>query len=86
MHAKLLQSFLIVQSYGMYPTRLLCQQILQARILEWVAMPSSRGFFPTQGSNQSLLCLLHWETGSLPLAPAEKVIMLYNLNLYSAVC
>ena len=24
--------------------------ILQARILEWVAMPSSRGIFPTQGS------------------------------------
>ena len=28
--------------------------ILQARILEWVAMPSSRGIFPTQGSNTSL--------------------------------
>ena len=28
---------------------------LQARILEWVAMSSSRGIFPTQGSN---LCLL----------------------------
>ena len=25
--------------------------ILQARILEWVAIPSSRGIFPTQGSN-----------------------------------
>ena len=30
--------------------------ILQARILEWVAMPSSRGIFPTQGSNP---CLRH---------------------------
>jgi len=38
--------------------------ILQARILEWVAMPFSRGslgeegsmpFFPTQGSNPGLL-------------------------------
>ena len=29
--------------------------VLQARILEWVAMPSSRGIFPTQGSNPSLL-------------------------------
>ena len=28
--------------------------ILQARILEWVAMPSSRGIFQTQGSNPSL--------------------------------
>ena len=29
--------------------------ILQARILEWVAMPSSRGIFPTQGLNLGLL-------------------------------
>ena len=27
---------------------------LQARILEWVAIPFSRGIFPTQGSSQSL--------------------------------
>ena len=33
---------------------------LQARILEWVALPSSRGIFPTEGSNLSLLHLLHW--------------------------
>ena len=30
-------------------------RILQARILEWVAFPSSRGIFPTQGSNPGLL-------------------------------
>ena len=28
--------------------------ILQARILEWIAMLSSRGIFPTQGSNPGL--------------------------------
>ena len=28
--------------------------ILQARILEWVAFPFSRGIFPTQGSNSGL--------------------------------
>ena len=33
--------------------------ILQARILEWVAMPSSRGFFPIQELNPHLLCLVH---------------------------
>ena len=38
--------------------------ILQARVLEWVAMPSSRGSW-----NLHLLCLLHWQMGSLPLAP-----------------
>ena len=45
--------------------------ILQARILEWIAMPSSRGIFPTQGSNPQLLHLLHWEAGSLPLTHLE---------------
>ena len=33
----------------------LSMRILQARILEWVAMPFSRGIFPTQGSNPGLL-------------------------------
>jgi len=41
-------------------------QILQARILEWVAMPSLQGIFPTQELNpglphcrQILYCLSH---------------------------
>ena len=29
--------------------------ILQARVLEWIAIPFSRGIFPTQGLNSSLL-------------------------------
>ena len=37
----------------------------QARTLQWVAVPSSRGIFPTQGLN---LHLLHWQVGSLPLS------------------
>ena len=33
-----------LQPHGLYSARLLCPwEILQARILEWVAMPSSRG-------------------------------------------
>ena len=43
--------------------------ILQTRILERVAVPSSQGIFPTQRSNPSLLGLLHWQAGSLPLVP-----------------
>ena len=42
--------------------------ILQARILEWVAF-LLQGIFPIQGSNLRPLCLLHWQTRSLPLAP-----------------
>ena len=46
--------------------------ILEARMLEWVAMSSSRGIFLTQGLNLCLLCLLHWQAGSWPLAPPEE--------------
>ena len=31
-----------------------------------------QGIFPTQGSNLCLLSLLHWQVGSLPLAPPGK--------------
>ena len=31
-----------------------------------------QGIFPTQGSNWRLLYLLHWQVGSLPLAPPGK--------------
>ena len=30
-----------------------------------------QGIFPTQGSNPHLLCLFHWQVGSLPLVPCE---------------
>ena len=30
------------------------------------------GDLPTQGLNSYLLCLLHWQAGSLPLVPPEK--------------
>ena len=31
-----------------------------------------QGIFPTQGLNLRLLCLLHWQAGSLPLVPHGK--------------
>ena len=31
-----------------------------------------QGIFPTQGSNPPLSRLLHWQTGSLPVAPPGK--------------
>ena len=37
--------------------------ILQARILEWVSVPSSSWIFPTQRSNPHPLNLLHWQMG-----------------------
>ena len=41
--------------------------IIQARILEWVAIFLLQGIFPTQRSNLHLLWLLHWQADSLPL-------------------
>ena len=57
-HAKLLQLCLNLCSHmDCSPPGTSVHGIFQARILEWVAMPSSKGFFPTQGSN---LCFLHY--------------------------
>ena len=42
-------------------TRMGCHALLQ-------------GIFPTQGLNLHLLCLLHWQADSLPLAPSGKHI------------
>ena len=36
----------------------------------WTCPP--QGIFPTQGSNPHLLCFLHWQAGSLSLAPPGK--------------
>ena len=40
--------------------------VLQARILEWVAMPSPRRSSRPRDWTLRLLCLLHWQADSLP--------------------
>ena len=52
--------------------------ILQAKILEWVAVPSSRGSF-WQRNRTHLLCLSALQTGSLSTEPPGKPIDLYIL-------
>ena len=46
--------------------------ILQARLLEWVAVPSSRGSYWPRDQTPCLLCLLHEQVGSSPLVPPQK--------------
>ena len=47
--------------------------ILQVRTLEWVAMPSSRGFSqPRDWTCVSYVYCIDWQAGSLPLAPPGK--------------
>ena len=53
--------------------------ILQAKMLEWVAMPSSRGSSQPRESNLHLLYLLNWQANSLPLMSSAKVTMDENI-------
>ena len=56
-------------------------RILQARILEWIATPLERTFL-NQRSNPSLLCLPHWQAGSLALvSPGEPWEEVTDLEL-----
>ena len=47
-------------------------EILQARILEWAALPSCMGSSLPRDQTRVSLRLLHWQAGSLPLAPPGK--------------
>ena len=42
------------------------------------------GIFLTQGSNLGILCLLHWQVGSLPLAPLGKEAMMVDMAHFKA--
>ena len=44
-----------------------------------------QGIFLTWGSNLHLLCLLHWQAGSLPLAPAGSPIEHLSSVQFSSV-
>ena len=46
--------------------------ILQARILEWGARPSSRGSSQPRDQTHISYTYLHWQEGPLPLAPPGK--------------
>ena len=79
MHAQPLQLYLtLCYHMDLSLARLLCP---------WDSPGSNTGvgyhallqrIFPTQGSSLCLLCLLHWEAGSLPLAPPGKPVYQYK--------
>ena len=54
------------------PTRLLCSWDFPGKNTGVGCHALLQGIFPTQGSNLHLLCLLHWQEGSLALAPPRK--------------
>ena len=57
--------------------------IIQARILEWVAVPSSGG--SSWHRDQTFFCLPFWEAQSLPLAPPGKPSALFWDSLVHAL-
>ena len=68
---------------------LLSMGLPQARILEWVAMTSSRGIFPTPESNPDLWCPLHCRQVLYPLSHLGSPIFHYWLlkdTEYSFLC
>ena len=66
-----------LQPHGLQPTRLLCPWDFLF-LLSWqeeVVRPFSRGSSRRRDRTR-LLCLLYWQTGSLPLAPPGKPVEL----------
>ena len=58
--------------YGLWPTRLLCPWDSPGTNTGVDSLFLLQEIFLTQGSNLHLLGLLHWQAGSLPLAPPGK--------------
>ena len=70
--AKLLQLCLTLQPSGLQPARLLRLWDSPGKNIEVGCHALLQGIFLTQGLSPSLLCLLHLQAGSLPLAPPGK--------------
>ena len=54
--------------YGLVPASLLCPWDSPGKNTGVGSHFLLQGIFPTQGSNPSILCLLHWQVDSFPLA------------------
>ena len=63
----------------MEPTRLLCPWNFPGKNTGVGCHFLHQGIFRTQGSNQHLLCLLHWQVGFLPLSTWEAPLAMGDL-------
>ena len=85
-HGKSLQSRLtLCNPVDCSPPGSSVRGILQARMLEWVAMPSSRGS-SSPGDQTHVWYLLHWQVGSLPLVPPGKPSLHRTYSYLSPWC
>ena len=60
------QVSLILQPHGLKPNRVLCPCITPGKNTRVGCLFLLQGIFLTQRSNSCILCLLHWQTDSLP--------------------
>ena len=72
MHAKLLQLFPTLCTLWTVAANLLCPWDSPGKNTRVGCHFLLQKIFPTQGLNPHLFCLLHWQGGSLPLAPPAK--------------
>ena len=80
-YAQLLSCVQVFAIHGLQPTRLLCPHNFPCKTTKAGCHFLLHGIFPTQGSNLHLLCLLHWQADSLPLALPGKPYMYLHTNL-----
>ena len=73
MYAKLFQSD-SWRPHGPQPDQLFCSWDSPGKNTEVGCHILLQGIFPNQELNPSLLCLLHWQTDSLPPAPPGKPV------------
>ena len=74
MHAKSLQSCLtLCNPMDHSPLGSSVPGILQARLLEWTAMPTFRGSAQPRDPTRASCVYLHWQVGSLSLAQPGKL-------------
>ena len=71
--AKSLQLCRTLQHHGLQPARLLCPWDSPGKNTRAGCCALLQGIFLTQGLNPHLLCLLHWQAGSLPPVPAGNL-------------
>ena len=65
--------------YRLQPPRLLCSWDSLGKNTAVGCHALLQGTFLTQGSNPSLLCLLHWKVGSLPLVQPGKLFLFLSV-------
>ena len=75
------QCLTLLRSHGLQPSRILCPWDSPCKNTGVYSHSLLQGVFPTQGLNLHLLCLLYWQTDSLPLSQLGSPLKWENSTL-----